>query len=90
MAIQRDLDDVKRQIRDLQRKSRIAPTMQEQHEMQKEIAAFERKKRDLRVNIFKIEDEISAKRDKLVESLEKRMLQKTTTKSLFTIRWKVV
>jgi hypothetical protein len=44
----------------------------------------------LRGKIFAIEDEISAKRDRLVEGLEKRMLQKTETKTLFTVRWKVV
>jgi predicted nucleic acid-binding Zn-ribbon protein len=90
MATQKDLDDTKRQIRDLQRSSRQAPTIEEQHSLQEEIAMFERKKRTLRERIFDIEDEIAEKRDRLVESLEKRMQQKTTVTPVFTIRWSVI
>ncbi len=90
MAAQKELDDTKRQIRDLQRRSRQAPTIEEQHSLQEEIVGLERKKRTLRERIFDIEDEISEKRDRLVESLEKRLQQKTTVTPVFTIRWSVV
>ena len=90
MAAQKELDDTKRQIRDLQRRSRQAPTIEEQHSLQEEIAKHERKKRTLRERIFDIEDEIAEKRDRLVESLEKRMQQKTTVTPVFTIRWSVI
>lgn len=89
MALQKELDDTKRQIRDTQRRSRQAPTMEEQHCLQEEIARLERKKRSLREKIFDTEDEIAEKRDRLVDALEKRMQQKTTTTQLFTIRWRV-
>jgi len=90
MAAQKELDDTKRQIRDLQRRSRQAPTIEEQHSLQEEIAKLERKKRTLRERIFDIEDEIAEKRDRLVESLEKRMQQKTTVTPVFIIRWSVI
>jgi hypothetical protein len=90
MAAQKELDDTKRQIRDLQRRSRQAPTVQEQHTFQEEIAKLERKKRTLRERIFDIEDEIAEKRDRLVEALEKRMQQETTASPIFTIRWRVI
>ena len=90
MAAQKELDDTKRQIRYLQRRSRQAPTIEEQHSLQEEIAKLERKKRTLRERIFDIEDEIAKKRDLLVESLEKRMQQKTIVTPVFTIRWRVI
>lgn len=90
MAVQRELDDSKRQIRDLQRRSRQAPTIDEQHSLQEAIAGLERKKRKLRGHIFDIEDAIAEKRERLVESLEKRMQQKTTVTPVFTIRWSVI
>ena len=90
MAAQKELDDLKRQIRDLQRRSRQAPTMAEQLQLQGQIATLERNKRSLRARIFDIEDNIAEKRDRLVASLEKRMQQKTTITPLFTIRWRVV
>ena len=39
---------------------------------------------------FKAEDEIIEKRDSLIESLEKRLSQRTHRETLFTIRWSVV
>lgn len=90
LAAQKELDQTKHQIRDLQRRSRQAPTIDEQHKLQQEIASLERKKRSLREKIFDIEDEISEKRDQLVDALEKRMLQKTTIKPIFMIRWRVI
>ncbi|MDA3896980.1 MAG: SNF2-related protein [Desulfobacteraceae bacterium] len=90
IATQKLLDDTKRQIRDIQRRSRQAPTLEEQHQFQEEIAKLERRKRRLRERIFDIEDEIAEKRDQLVQALENRMQQKTTSTELFTIRWKVV
>jgi superfamily II DNA or RNA helicase len=89
IATQRELDDIKRQIRDLQRRSRQAPTMEEQHGLQEDITRLERKKRSLRERIFDIEDEIAEKRDRLVAALQKRMQQKTTITPVFTIRWHV-
>ncbi|MDD5090720.1 MAG: helicase-related protein, partial [Candidatus Wallbacteria bacterium] len=90
MAAQKELDDVKRQIKELQRRARQAPTMEEQRTIQDEISGLERRKRSLRERIFDIEDEISEKRDKLIAALELRMKQKTTDKQIFTIRWKVI
>lgn len=90
MAAQKELDDAKRQIRDKQRSSRQAPTMEEQLALQEEIAKLERKKRVLRERIFDVEDEIAAKRDRLVAELEGRMLQKTNIMPLFTIKWEVI
>lgn len=90
LTAQKELDDTKRQIRDLQRRSRQAPTIEEQRNIQEEIVSLERKKRALRTRIFDIEDEIAAKRDCLVEALEKRMQQKATVTPVFMIRWNVI
>ncbi len=90
LASQKQLDDLKRQIRDLQRRSRQAPTLQEEKTMQDQILNLEKAKRRQRQRIYEIEDEIEEKRKTLVAALESRLQQKTVTKPLFTIRWKVI
>jgi hypothetical protein len=90
LAAQKELEDTKRNIRDLQRRSRQAPTLAEQHQMQELIAALEQSKRRQRQRIFEMEDDIAAKRDALVAALEKRMQQKIEITPLFTIRWSVI
>ncbi len=49
----------------------------------------ERQQRRQRQDIFRVEDEIMAKRDQLIDSLERRLAQRTETETLFTIRWAV-
>jgi hypothetical protein len=90
LASQKQLEDLKRQIRDLQRRSRQAPTLQEEKAMQDQILKLEQAKRRQRQRIFEIEDEIEEKRKTLVAALESRLQQKTQTQHLFTIRWAVI
>lgn len=90
LALQKELDDIKGKIRELQRNSRQAVTLEEQKQYQEEIARLEQEKRKKRDRIFTMEDEIADKREHLIQGLEKRMKQKTSAKTLFTLKWKVV
>jgi len=89
LAAAKELDDTKNQIRALNRQARLAATMQEQHDIQQQVRQLEQKKRRLRQRIFDVEDEIAAKRDRLIEALEQRLHQKTEIQPLFTLRWSV-
>jgi hypothetical protein len=90
VASEKELRDAKEQIKVLNRQSRQAATMQEQHALQEKIREMETKKRRLRQRIFDVEDEIATKRDRLIDALEKRMQQRTSTERLFVINWNVV
>lgn len=83
------LESVKRQIREWQRKARLATKIDEQHEIQLHISELEKEKNKLRREIFRQEDEINEKRDLLISELEKRLQQKTSREDLFMIRWEI-
>jgi predicted nucleic acid-binding Zn-ribbon protein len=89
-SAERELDEAKAKIRELERKARQASTMAEQHEVEREIANWEKRKRDLRQRIFQVEDEIAEKRDRLINALVQKMQQTSRTETLFAIRWRVV
>jgi len=89
LASEKELKDTKQQINALNRQSRLALTMEEQHELQGKIQDLEKKKRRQRQQIFDLEDEIAQKRDDLITALERRMTQKSTSEPLFTIAWQV-
>jgi hypothetical protein len=89
LGVEKELKDTKEQIKALTRQARQAPTVEEQHEIQTRIQELEKKKRRQRQQIFEVEDEITRKRDELVEGLERRMQQRTRIEPLFTIRWSV-
>lgn len=87
---EKELKDTKNKIKELNRQSRNAQSIEEQHELQSRIRDLEKLQRRQRQRIFEVEDEIIEKRDNLIQNLEKRMHQKTQVEELFTIRWKVV
>jgi ERCC4-related helicase len=90
LSAEKALQDTKEQIKLLRRQARQATTLAEQHEIQEKIQKLERQQRRQRQEIFSAEDEIMAKRDSLIESLEKRLAQRTEADALFAIRWTVV
>ena len=89
LSAEKALLDTKEQIKALRRQARQAVTLTEQHEIQEKIRTLERRQRRQRQEIFKTEDEIIEKRDRLIDSLERRLQRRTETETLFTIRWVV-
>jgi len=89
LAAEKALQDTKEQIKALRREARQATTLQQQHEIQEKMKKLEHVQRRQRQDIFKAEDEIMEKRDALIESLERRLVQRTETNTLFTIQWGV-
>jgi hypothetical protein len=89
LAAEKAIHDTKEKIKALQRETRLAATLAEQHHIQEEIQRLEKVKRRQRQEIFRVEDEIIEKRDSLIQSLEKRLAQRTESETLFTIRWTV-
>ena len=90
LAAEKALKDTKEQIKIQQRQARLAPNLDEQHEIQKQIQKLEKQQRRQRQEIFQVEDSIIEKRNTLIESLERRLTQKTELEQLFTIEWQVV
>jgi hypothetical protein len=89
LSAEKALADTKEQIKALRRQARQVVTLDEQHQIQEKIQKLERQQRRQRQEIFKVEDEIMDKRDQLIDQLEQRLAQRTTTETLFTIRWRV-
>ncbi len=90
LAAEEALKNTKARIAQLKRDGRKAATLQEQDSIQRELSELERKQRRLRQEIFNTEDEIIAKRDELIETLQQRMQEKTETRTVFTLRWQLV
>lgn len=90
LAAEKALRDTKEQVKVAQRQARLATNLDEQHEIQHRIQKLEKQQRRQRQEIFQVEDDIIEKRDGLIESLEKRLTQKTETRTLFTLEWAVV
>lgn len=89
LAAEEALKNTKARIAQLKRDARKAATLQEQEGIQRELSELERKQRRQRQEIFAVEDEIIAKRDELIASLQQRLQEKTSNQTLFSVRWQV-
>lgn len=89
LSAEKALLTTKEQIKAMRRAARQTETLAEQHEIQEKIRRLEQQQRRQRQEIFQVEDEIMEKRDGLIDSMERRLAQRTETETLFTIRWAV-
>lgn len=89
-AAEQALEDTKLRIRDVKRRARVAMSVDEQAELQKQLREMERQQRRQRQQIFELEDQIEAKRDALIDALECRLHQRSRSHRLFRIRWRLV
>lgn len=90
MSAEKELRDIKAQLRESNRLARQAATTEEQIALQSRIRDLEQRQRRQRQRIFEVEDEIIEKRNQLITALERRMQQKSHVEPLFAIRWRVV
>jgi hypothetical protein len=89
-AVEQELDTVKRQIREYERLSRTATTMEEKLSAERKVDDLEREKRKKRHELSDREDEIGQKRRKLLSDLDSRMVKETQFSDIFTVEWNVV
>jgi hypothetical protein len=86
-AAEKTLKDTKDKIKDAKRRERQATSLEARMSIQEEIRTLEKQQRKQREEIFKVEDEICEKRDHLIDGLQKRLSQRTSSTPIFTIRW---
>lgn len=88
-SLENELDSVKKQIREMERLSRQAATLEEKKKAGQRLMELERQKRKKRNELADREDEIGDQRRKMLEELDHRMAKSTTVKPIFEISWQV-
>jgi hypothetical protein len=63
--------------------------LDEKVKMQREIKEMEKKRNELRMNLYKHQDDVDLYKEKLISNIEARLKQMTSTNELFTIRWTI-
>lgn len=84
------LEDTRAKLKEAKKQARLANTVEDQKQAQEGIKQLERQQRRQRQEIFDVEDEIEARRDELIEALERQMHKRSTSHQLFRIRWRLV
>lgn len=88
-GLEREIDTVKRIIRELEAEARRAQSMTERLELEKKAEAERRRKRRMRNELEDREDEIAEQRRQMIRDAEKRINSTMHTDDLFVIQWEV-
>jgi len=90
LALEREIKDLDRQIRDARKTAKAALTLDAKLAGQREIKALESRRSQQRRALFDAQDDVDAQRGQLIDAIEAKLTHGQTLDSLFTIRWSLV
>ena len=88
-GLEQSIKELDKQIKQVRREAKIAPTLEEKLALQKQQRQLESQRNKSRRELFDKQDEVDEKREQLIESLEGKLNKKTSQETLFTIGWTV-
>ena len=89
LSAEQKLEDTRARIKEAKRQARLAESVEQQKHAEEELQRLSRLQRRQRQEIFDVEDEIEARRDALIDALERQMHQSSSSHHLFRIRWRL-
>jgi adenine-specific DNA-methyltransferase len=90
VALEREIKDIDRQVKEAKRAATLAPTLEEKLAGQKQIKALESQRNGKRRALFDAQDEIDRQREQLISEIESKLNQQALLMEMFTIRWRLV
>ena len=88
-GLEQSIKELDKQIKQVRREAKIAPTLEEKLALQKQQRQLESQRNKSRRELFDKQDEVDEKREQLIVSLEGKLNKKTSQETLFTIGWTV-
>lgn len=89
-SIEIELKELDREIKARKTEAKKILNLEEKVKAQRQIKEMEKKRNELRQNLYQAQDEVDVRKENLINETESRMKQKTETNELFTIKWKIV
>jgi SNF2 family DNA or RNA helicase len=82
-----ELKELEREIKYRKTGVRKILNLQEKVKEQRAIKDMEKRRSELRRNLYQAQDEVDGRKEKLIDNIEQRMQQKVNLTELFTIKW---
>ena len=88
-AVERELDQIKKQIKQLEKESRQSTSVNEKLELQQKLTSLNNKKRTMRTKLDEAEEDIIKQRKNYIAEIKARKQMTNEIEELFTIQWEV-
>jgi adenine-specific DNA-methyltransferase len=89
-SLEQELRELDRQIREARKASKLALTLAEKLESQKEQRTLEATRSRKRRELYEAQDSIERRRDELIDDIEKQLAQRTSVDAIFAFKWTLV
>ena len=89
-ALELDLRKLDIDIKTAKTNAKKIVNLDEKLKAQREIKDSEKKRNEMRRKLYEAQDEVEVKKEKLLETIEAQLKQKSKIETLFTISWKII
>ena len=86
-SLEIELKNLEREIQYRKTEARKILNLKEKVQEQRNIKDMEKRRSELRRNLYQAQDEVDERKEKLIDNIEQRMEQKIGLTELFTIKW---
>jgi ERCC4-related helicase len=87
VGLEHEIKELDRQIKEARRAATAALTLEEKLAGQKQIKNLEAQRNQKRRSLFDAQDDVDRQREALIGKIERKLSQRTSLLSLFSIRW---
>lgn len=88
-AAQEAIVEVSEKIKQVKREKNQAANLEQLADFETQLKELEKKRRQLRANIFDVEEEIEEERDRLFARIRDKLEQQRKVEHLFAVRWEI-
>jgi len=88
-SIERSIKERDKEIRQVRKDAKLAPTLEEKLELQKKQKKLEAQRNKDRRELFEKQDEVDVRREEMISSIEERLTKQIKDRRLFSIQWSV-
>jgi hypothetical protein len=89
-AIEQSIKELDKEIRQVRKDAKLAPTLEEKLDLQKQQRKLEMQRNKDRRELFDKQDEVDVRREDMITAIEERLTKNIEEKNLFTIKWKMI
>lgn len=88
-SLEHELREIDRDIKDTKREAQLAPNLEAKVALHKRIKELESRRSEKRRGLFEAQDAVDTRKDGLLNEVETRMKQSTSSAEVFVVRWSI-
>jgi superfamily II DNA/RNA helicase len=89
-SLKTELKDLEKEIKTRKTEARKILNLEKKVKEQRQIKELEKKLAEKRMNLYKSEDDIDKRKEKLLDEIEQRLKQQSNKQTLFTMRFSII